>query len=148
MHDCSVHHEHQVDVEALFREHGLHCTAQRKLVWELFAAHPQGYTIAEAATALKAQGIGQATVYRTVELLARLNLLVQLQDDQHRSRYVAVCLDHAHALVCRGCHAVVEFSDCDLSILEKLLGVQTGYRIDGHSLVMYGTCPQCATARK
>ncbi len=75
MHDCSAHHEHQVDVEALFREHGLHCTAQRKLVWELFAAHPQGIHHRRSRRIVKAQGIGQATVYRTVELLARLTCL-------------------------------------------------------------------------
>lgn len=46
-------------------------------------------------------------------------------------------------LICRACHHVVEFEDCDLLLLEKLLAAKTGYTIQGHHLELYGTCPAC-----
>lgn len=143
----SIHtarHEHTVDVAAVLQAHGAQLTAQRRQVWEFFVDNPHGYTIGEAVTALRGQGIGQATVYRTVELLAGVGLLTHVQDTASKSRYLAVCPGHSHALICRECHAVVEFDDCDLSLLEKLLAAQTGYRIEGHHLEMYGHCPACA----
>lgn len=139
-----VRHEHRVDVAAVLQAHGVHCTAQRRQVWEFFAANPHGYTVGEAAAALRGRGIGQATVYRAVELLAEVGLLTQARDDARKVRYLAVCPGHSHALICRHCHAVVEFGDCDLSVLEKLLAAQTGFRIEGHHLEMYGRCPACA----
>ncbi len=140
----SIHTTHPVDVGAALRAHGAACTAQRRQVWAFFAANPHGYTAGEAVAALRAQGIGQATVYRTLELLTAVGLLTRAQDDARKTRYLAVCPGHSHALICRDCHAVVEFDDCDLSLLEKLLAAQTGYRIDGHHLELYGRCPACA----
>ena len=140
----TIQHTHHVDVEALFRDHGMHCTAQRKTIWEFFAGNPQGYVIGEAAEALKPRGIGLATVYRTVELFLKLGLLNSTQDSPGKVRYAAMCPGHSHALICRACHAVVEFDDCDLSVLEKLLMAKTGFQIDSHHLEIYGTCPGCA----
>jgi Fe2+ or Zn2+ uptake regulation protein len=142
--DNSHQHEHQVNVEAFFHGHGIHCTAPRRIVWEFFAHHPQGYTITEAVSALKERGIGQATVYRTVELFVQLGLLSDMRDARGKMRYLAVCPGHSHALICRRCHAVVEFDDCDLSVLEKLLSAKTGFAIQGHHLELYGICPTCA----
>lgn len=140
--NASQHHHH-VDIEQLFREHGVHCTAQRRRVWEFFASHPHGLTVGEAVLSLKDDGIGQATVYRTVDLFFSLGLLTRTQEGTETCRYTAVCPGHCHTLICRGCHAVVEFDDCDLTVLEKLLIAKTGYQIDGHRLEIYGTCPAC-----
>lgn len=139
-----VGHQHQVDFAALCRTHGIPCTDQRRVIWNFFAAHAQGHTIPDAVTALAPRGIGRATIYRTVELFERLCLLSCVREAGGKLRYVAVCPGHAHTLICRGCHQVVEFEDCDLALLEKLLSVRTGFIIDGHHLEVYGTCPHCA----
>ena len=136
-------HTHQVDVEALLHTQGVRYTEQRRLTWALFTANPQGYSISEAATALKPAGVGAATVYRTIELFVKLGILTRTQDIPWKARYVAVCPGHKHVLICRGCRQTVEFEDCDLSMLEKLLSAKTGYIIGGHHLEIYGTCPEC-----
>jgi len=133
-----------VDTDTLFLEHGIKPTAQRKSIWASFADSSQGYTVLEAVTRLKLTGIGQATVYRTVSLLAEAGLLARVQDDSERaSRYIAKSREHSHPLLCKSCRAVVEFADCDLSVLEKLLHAQTGYLIQGHHVEIYGLCPDC-----
>jgi Fe2+ or Zn2+ uptake regulation protein len=137
-------HHHVADVDDLLRQHGVHCTRPRKLVWQFFAGQQRGCTIAEAAAALATHGVGQATVYRTVLLLQRLGLLTSVHDEVGKVRYSAMCPGHRHALVCRGCQTVVEFADCELSLLEKLLSARTGFAIQGHHLEVYGTCPACA----
>ena len=96
---------------------------------------------------MKDSGIGMATVYRTVELFVKLGLLTCMQDAPGKLRYVAICPGHTHVLICRGCHVVVEFEDCDLSLLEKLLVAKTGFAVQSHHLEVYGLCPQCLARR-
>jgi len=61
-------HQHMVDFEGLCREHRIHCTGQRKQIWEYFASDAQGRTIAEAVVGLAPCGIGRATIYRTIAI--------------------------------------------------------------------------------
>lgn len=139
----AIHCADATDLDAVFRSRGVPCTPQRRAVWRFFSARPQGHTIAEAVEALQGEGIGQATVYRTVFLLLDLGLLTRVQDPTGKAYFVAIHTDHAHPLICRGCRRIVEFDTCGLSMLEKLLVAQTGYTIESHRLEVYGLCPQC-----
>ena len=143
MTENSHKHEHLVDVEKLFRQHGVHYTKPRRLAWQFFSGHPQGHSISEAVIALKPNGIGQATVYRTIELFLQLGMLTSVHDAAGDIFYIAVCPGHSHALICINCHSVVEFDDCDLSLLEKMLTAKTGFSIQGHHLDIFGICPKC-----
>jgi len=139
----SERHVHQAaQIEQIFHQHGARMTAQRRAVWGFFAARVRGCSIAEAVAGLKRQGIGQATVYRTVLLLADLGLLQRVQAADG-SCYIALQPGHHHPLICQECRRVVEFDACDLSVLERLLGRETGYRIRGHHLEVFGLCPAC-----
>lgn len=137
-----------LDIDALFRARGVQCTAQRKRVWRFFADHPQGHTVADAVEALRQAGIGQATVYRAVFLLLDLGLLCRVQDPVGKTCFIAVRSGHSHPLICRVCRHIVEFDACDLSVLERLLGSQTGYAIESHRLEVYGLCPACQGGRE
>lgn len=121
---------------------GLKLTLPRELVFLALARAGAPLSAAELARKLKAQGIGAATVFRTLALLTRLRLAERVQ--QGRSvRYLHLGSGHRHPLVCRGCGGVVQFEACELSLLERLLAKETGYTIEGHRLELYGTCPRC-----
>jgi Fe2+ or Zn2+ uptake regulation protein len=136
--------KHQADISKLFFDRGLLYTAQRRAVWEFFARYPHGHTIAETIEALQTRHIGQATVYRTIFLFFDLGILRRLQSDADGKTYfVAVSPGHTHPLICRTCHAIVDFDVCDLSLLENMLSRETGYAIERHHLEIYGLCPTC-----
>jgi Fe2+ or Zn2+ uptake regulation protein len=132
-----------IDFDSTLRACGVQSTPQRRAVWKFYSAQTRGVTITEAIEALQGAGIGQATVYRTTFLLLDLGLLHRIQLSSDQVCYVALKSEHSHPLVCKRCRDVVEFDTCDLSVLEKLLNVQTGYKIDGHQLEIYGVCPKC-----
>jgi len=133
-----------VPVAEVFARHGIPFTRQRRAVWEYFAASARADTIAEAAEALKLEGIGQATVYRTVNLLAELGLLVRVHTRDGEATYTAMRVGHSHPLICRVCRKVVDFDgDGDLAYLERQLEAATGFSIYGHHLEVYGVCPDC-----
>ena len=97
------------DIEAVFREKGIPFTRQRRLIWEFFAGADRAATIAEAADALRGDGVGQATVYRTVTLLSDLGLLARVQDRRGEICYTAPPIGHSHPLICGVCRRVVRF---------------------------------------
>ena len=129
-----------------FHKLGHRFTNQRASIWQLFSNAPNGYTIQDAAGLLKKKGIGPATVYRTVKTLQKLGRLHWVHEKNGDHRFVARHASHSHMLACRSCGLVVEFESCNLSLLEKLLELETGYRIEGHDLELYGLCPECRSS--
>ncbi len=132
-----------IDLGNSFRRLGMRFTPQREAVWKLFRDSRKGHSIQEAIEVLKDQGIGMATVYRTVMALQELGRLHRVHDHGGDHRYVASKSVHGHPLVCEKCGLVLEFGFCDLSVLEKLLAVETGFVISGHHLEVLGICPDC-----
>jgi Fur family peroxide stress response transcriptional regulator len=136
------------DIEDLFRDKGIPFTRQRRLIWEYFAGSGRAATIAEAAGALRGEGVGQATVYRAVTLLGDLGLLARVQDGHGEICYTAPPIGHSHPLICGSCRKVVRFAgDGDVSELESVLTAETGFAIYGHHLEIYGICPECQAAQ-
>jgi Fe2+ or Zn2+ uptake regulation protein len=136
---------HTAHVQSAFARLGIPFTPSRRLVWEYLATCERAATIAEVAAALSPAGVGQATVYRTVNLLSDMGLLVRVQTLESEACYTAIGVGHTHPLVCRECRRVVRFvGDGDLSVLERHLESTTGFTIYGHHLEVYGTCPDCA----
>lgn len=127
-----------------FNKTGLRLTPQRVKVWRLFESDPAGFTISQATAMLAPQGIGQATVYRTIKALQDLGYLRWVHDQGGEHRFVASKPGHSHMLVCRSCSRAVECGDCDLSVLEKLIAAQTGFAVEGHHLEFFGLCPDCS----
>ena len=137
------------DIEAVFREKGIPFTRQRRLIWEFFAGADRAATITETADALHGDGVGQATVYRTVQLLSDLGLLAHVQDRRGDICYLAPPIGHSHPLICGVCRRVVRFDgDGDLGELEARLAAETGFSIYGHHLEVYGICPSCREAKE
>ena len=127
-----------------FNRTGLRFTPQREAVWLLFLSDPAGFTISQATVILASRGIGQATVYRTIKALQDLGYLKWVHNQGGERRFVASKPGHTHMLVCRSCSKTMESKDCDLSVLEKLITTQTGFKIEGHHLEFFGLCPECS----
>ena len=127
----------------LLASHGHRITSPRKAVIDAVLQHDRPYTaeniVAEVPSA------GRATVYRTLELLASLDFCTRiLQADGHPA-YLTGEPGHRHHLVCSGCGTTVAFTSCPVDQLVEDLRDSTKFRIDGHHLEVFGTCPACST---
>jgi Fe2+ or Zn2+ uptake regulation protein len=137
------------EIEAVFRQKGIPFTRQRRQIWDFFAGADRAATITEAADALRSEGVGQATVYRTVQLLGDLGLLARVQDGRGEICFIAPPIGHSHPLICGVCRRVVRFDgDGDVAELEAKLAESTGFAIYGHHLEVYGICPSCLAAKE
>ena len=89
--------------------------------------------------------LGLATVYRTLDLLAELDILKKINFGDGRLRYEFIQEDdhHHHHLICLSCGEVTEFGEDLLEGLETTITRSSGFKIVDHQLKFYCYCSKC-----
>lgn len=96
----------------------------------------------------RGQGIGLATVYRTLQSLADGGEVDVLRTADGESVYRrCVRREHHHHLVCRGCGATVEIDGPSVEAWAAQVGDLHGFAEIEHTVELFGTCAACAAAR-
>ena len=90
--------------------------------------------------------IGLVTIYRTLEILDKLELICELHAGGICRSYTMSTPQHHHHLICSNCGIVIDFTDHDISKLEQRLSKEKGFRIDSHLLEFVGLCRACQKA--
>ena len=132
-------------VTTRLRQHGYKLTPQRCVVIQAIASTQDHLTPATIYDKVHQDhpNIGFVTIYRTLEILARLELICELHAGGSCRSYITGTLGHHHHLICSNCGAVVDFPGFELGEVEQNLSRQTGFRIDGHLLEFIGLCQTC-----
>ncbi|HYO42604.1 MAG TPA: transcriptional repressor [Candidatus Limnocylindrales bacterium] len=145
-HDAVVHTGTQL-VEALDRA-GYRLTEPRRAVAELVAARNGHFTAAELAEDARSRhlGVGRATIFRTLDLFASLDLVerVDLPDGDHA--YVACDPVHHHHAICTACGRSLDVSDLGLGDVLGEVARRLGFVVTAHRLEIFGVCAACAAA--
>lgn len=134
-------------LERYLQERGLKMTRARETVLAAFLgleSHVSAEAVYEAAKLID-PGIGQATVFRTIKLLADAGLAREACRDDGARRYEHA-YNHAHHdhLTCVECGAVVEFVDVEIERAQESVYRRFGFISSGHRLELFGICPRCA----
>ncbi len=89
-------------------------------------------------------GIGRATVYRSIDKLVRMKVLdrIEFADGSHSFR-LCESDGHHHHLACTRCHRVIELDLCVQEEQLAAIGRREGFRIDYHSITLFGLCQDC-----
>jgi Fur family ferric uptake transcriptional regulator len=133
-------------LETYLRERGQKMTAPREAVLDAFLRLERHVTAEELLSAARRidPSIGQATVFRTIKLLAEAGLAREACPDEGARRYEHA-YRHAHHdhLICLGCGKVVEFRDPAIEKAQEAIYRAHGYKPSGHRLELQGYCPSC-----
>ena len=140
----------EADILDLLQEHGLRLTKPRKLIVSEVRGRERSFTAEELYRDLVTSqpGIGRATVFRTLDVLAQLGVLdrVHLPDGCHSYVLGQGREQHYHHLICSTCGVVVPFEGCTIEPLLLNLGESTEFEISGHMLEVFGVCGTCRAA--
>ena len=123
-------------------------TDQRKLIVNVFSKN-KGHLSAEdlyRQIQKKTPGIGFATVYRTLKLLADAGLAAGKNFGDGFVRFeccVGRSKDHHDHLICTRCGKIVEFINNHIENLQEEVAQNHGFTIKTHSLDIYGVCQDC-----
>jgi Fur family transcriptional regulator, ferric uptake regulator len=88
------------------------------------------------------QGLGIATVYRTINLLQEAEQIHLVVLPSGESRYEPVGRGHHHHFQCRLCNVVFDLHECPVALPKKTLA--GGFVVEDHEVTLYGRCPDCA----
>lgn len=124
--------------------HGYRLTAPRRAVVAAVLGRTRPFSAEHLVDELPA--IGRATVYRTLEILASVDMLTRLLQPGGHPAYVVGQPGHRHHLVCSECGSVVSFTRCPVDDLVRDLSRDTEFAIHGHHLEVFGVCPRCQVA--
>lgn len=120
---------------------------QREIVRHIFAKHKH-FETDELIDDLKKAGrqASRATVYRTLSKLVDAGMLQRIEIGprtvyDHDYGYP----QHEH-LVCESCGTMIEFQHPTIEAVLREIAAEHGFRMDGHTLVVKGSCSRCNAA--
>jgi len=130
------------------RTAGLRIGGPRETVIELIARHGCLLSAQQIAERLTAEGnrVSLPTVYRTLDTLHGLGLLVRIDAGEGTARYERAGTDgtrHHHS-VCDRCGKVIAFADPAVEAAIEHAASQLPFTAERHDLVLHGSCEQCA----
>ncbi|HEX2470118.1 MAG TPA: Fur family transcriptional regulator [Candidatus Limnocylindrales bacterium] len=134
-----------IAVQNALDDAGYRLTEARRSIADLIAGRDGHFTAADlVADARKRRlGIGRATIFRTLDVLADLRAVERLDLPTGEHAYVACEPVHHHHVVCSNCGASRDVEDAGWRAVVGDIEARTGYRIDDHRLELFGRCPDC-----
>lgn len=130
---------------------GLKMTHPREIVLQAFLTHEGHLTTEDIhnASRLLDASIGQATVFRTMKLIAEAGLARDAcQDDGPRKYEHAYLHSHHDHLQCISCGKVIEFFDSDIERAQEAIFRQYGFTAIGHKMELQGLCAECSAQQE
>lgn len=129
------------DLEQRCADAGLKMTGQRRLILQVLVeasieGHPSVEDLYERAKAID-PSVSMATVYRTVNLLDELGLIVKHEFKESFARF-EVNADHHHHLIDLETGDVIEFQNEEIEELKERIANELGYELVDHTLELYG----------
>jgi Fur family ferric uptake transcriptional regulator len=90
------------------------------------------------------EGVGLATVYRTLQSMVEAGTVDVLRTDEGEAVYRACSTHHHHHLVCRTCGRTVEVEGPTVEAWTDRVAAEHGFSDVTHNLEIFGTCGECS----
>ena len=131
----------QNDAIVALEDAGLRITGQRRQVVAAIERRDGGFSAEDIAGEL--EGVGRATVYRTLKLLVNSDVICKLALPDGTPMYSPSRLEHHHHSVCTSCGAVEEFRDTTVERVLRSLNREIDGEIIGHRMEVFIRCEVC-----
>lgn len=124
---------------------GVRPTRQRVAVAEVLATFDDFRSAQEIHELLARRGerVGLATVYRALQTFVDAGQVDVLRTEDGEAMYRRCSATHHHHLVCRGCGGTVEVEGPEVERWAAEVAARHGFADPGHTLEVFGTCPDC-----
>ena len=135
-------------LKKVLKKEGLRYTHQRQAIWDELSASDEHRDAEEIYLALYNSGlkVSRATVYRTIDVLVKNNLVRKLDLGDGRARYENK-IDTAHHdhLICVQCGKIEEFMDNVIENRQEVIVENFGYRLIRHIHQLFVICDECGS---
>ena len=118
-------------------------TQQRQEVWDEICSTNEHRDAEDIYNSLRKRqtNVSRATVYRTIDLLVKNNLVRRLDLGDGRSRFEnKMGIAHHDHIVCLDCRKIVEFMNEDIEEIQEQVAKEMGFEIVRHVHQLFGNC--------
>ena len=147
---CRFH----VEVEAVLKSEGLRATKQRLDIWDELSTNDRHRDIESILIDLNKKKIkvSRATLYRTIDVFVKHNLLKKITLDsgkflyEHNKKTISPKHDH---IVCDDCGEIFEFYDNNISAIENKIANKLNLKVTKRVHQLSASCnnDQCNQAK-
>ena len=123
-------------IKKVLQKEGFRFTKQRKAVWKELENSDDHHDADKIYENIKSKDISvsRATVYRTLDVLAKNKFIRKLDVGDGRIRYEAkISKDHHDHMICLETGKIIEFFDEDLENLQDKIAKEHAYKVIRHT---------------
>ena len=142
-----THYRH--DYAQLMHERGFRVTPQRQLILDAICqgnGHTTPEEIYERVAAI-APAVHRATVYRSLDFLCELRLVVAADVGGGRKVYEIAGEQPHHHLICRTCSTTQQVSHAVVADLIARIASDQRFVVDMDHIALFGLCEHCQSPR-
>ena len=138
-----------LNIKGKFHQFGYKYTEQRQIILDVLLEHPGLHLSSDDICEFlkqKKTNIGQSTVYRTLIMLEKMNIIHGTSFEDGFTRYELVKDNEGHShhhLICSKCGSITDINNDLLEDLEQHIADNYGFMIKDHRLEFYGLCKNC-----
>jgi len=128
------------------KKEGLRYTQQRQSIWNEMCATDEHRDAEEIYLSLRNEGmsVSRATVYRTIDVLVKNNLVRKLELGDGRALYEhKMDLEHHDHLICVQCGKIEEFMDETIEEIQEKIVNDLGFKLIRHIHQLFVICNNC-----
>ncbi|HJX03467.1 MAG TPA: Fur family transcriptional regulator [Dehalococcoidia bacterium] len=129
---------------ATLKENGLKLTPQRRLILDILHSAGGHISAEEIIRTVQKQmpGVNKTTIYRTLELLEKLDCVYKSEVDD-RFIYHHADSGHHHHIICSQCGRTLDCEEDLFAPIEDTLREKYGFECDLKHMVINGLCHKC-----
>ena len=123
-------------LKEVLKKEGLRFTKQRLAVWDEIKDSNEHHDADKIYENIKSKNlnVSRATVYRTLDILAKNKLIRKLDVGDGRIRYEAkISKDHHDHMICLETGKIIEFYNEEIERLQDTIAKKHGYKVIRHS---------------
>ena len=130
---------------ASVHSHNLKLTPQRLEIAQWVFESQNHFSVDDLLDSFRAKGekISTSTVYRLIQILLDLELVIEHDFGKGKKYYEPTCKqDHHDHIICNLCGHISEFTDTELEELKTSIALKKGFKMTSHALNIYADCVQ------
>ncbi len=139
-------------LKEVIKSKGLKYTKQRELIFETILTSEKHLNAEELYGIISKkypeEKIGIATVYRTLAFLEEANLVSSISLNNDGKKFESNTKDHHDHLICTECNKIIEFVDENIENKQEEIAKKYGFKLNNHTMYLYGICPDCQSKSK
>ncbi len=135
------------DFKQLLKKNSLKFTIQREVILETLYNSDEHLTPESLHNLIQKKfpdlNTGIATVYRTLSLLEESDMVTSLSFGAQGKKYELGAKHHHDHFICTVCGSITEFVDEQIEERQHKIAKELGFKMQDHSMQIYGICKEC-----